>query len=95
MREESHNVSAVAHYYTLPDTPYDLWLPDDGTRVEVVGGEMVVSPPRTAQAVLYSDPDPSSGAYLHFASWKFGETIRLPDPFGIEIVTDGWGPWDG
>jgi hypothetical protein len=54
VRGESHNVSAVAHYYTLPDTPYNLWLrdelaeqlhlPNDGTRVEVVGGEMVVSP---------------------------------------------------
>jgi hypothetical protein len=54
VREESQNVSAVAHYYTLPDTPYRLWvrgeladflhLPDDGTRVEVIGGEIVVSP---------------------------------------------------
>jgi hypothetical protein len=224
VRGESHNVSAVAHYYTLPDTPHNLWLrdeladhlhlPDDGTRVEVVGGEMVVSPgptydhhlivqdvqealivakrtypgfrwrcvhtmdlnlseirdgyipdlivldadasdkareaqarhllpdqvgmvlevtsrsnaaddrqpalrrstgtkwngyarvglpyyllvdraPRSAQTVLYSDPDPASGAYLHFESWKFGETIRLPEPFGIEIVTDAWRPWDG
>jgi Putative restriction endonuclease len=24
--------------------------------------------PRTAQSVLYSDPDPASGAYLHFES---------------------------
>jgi hypothetical protein len=46
-------VSAVAHL-TLPDTPYAMWvrgeladylrLPEDGTRVEVVGGEIVVSP---------------------------------------------------
>jgi Putative restriction endonuclease len=224
VRGESHNVSAVAHYYTLPDTPYNLWLrdelaeqlrlPNDGTRVEVVGGEMVVSPrptydhnlivqdvqralfaaemadpgfrwrcvhtmdlnlseirdgyipdlivldvdtsdkareaqarhllpdqvrmvlevtsrsnaaddrqpalsrstgtkwngyarvglpyyllvdraPRSAQTVLYSDPDPASGGYLHFESWKFGETVRLPEPFGFEIVTDAWRPWDG
>lgn len=224
MRGESHNVSAVAHYYTLPDTPYNLWLrdelaeqlrlPNDGTRVEVVGGEMVVSPgptydhnlivqdvqealivakrtdpgfrwrcvhtmdlnlseirdgyipdlivldvdtsdkareaqarhllpdqvamvlevtsrsnaaddrqpalrrsagtkwngyaqvglpyyllvdraPRSAQTILYSDPDPASGVYLHFESWKFGETIRLPEPLGLEIVTDAWRPWDG
>lgn len=215
-------MSAVAHYHTLPDTPYNLWLhdeladhlhlPNDGTRVEVVGGEMVVSPgptydhnlivqdvqralfaaemaeplfrwrcvhtmdlnlseirdgyipdlivldvetsnkardaharhllpdqvgmvvevtsesnaaddrqpslrrltgtkwngyaqvevpyyllvdraPRSAQAVLYSDPDPASGAYLHFESWKFGETIRLPQPLGFEITTDEWRPW--
>jgi hypothetical protein len=57
--------------------------------------EVIDRAPRTTQAVLYSDPDPGSGAYLHFESWKFGETIRLPDPFGFEIATDGWGPWDG
>jgi hypothetical protein len=51
--------------------------------------------PLSAQAVLYSDPDPSSGAYLHFESWKFGEAIRLPEPFGIEIGTDRWASWDG
>ncbi|MFG2085794.1 Uma2 family endonuclease [Spirillospora sp. NPDC048824] len=45
---------AVAKYYTLSDTPYALWvrgeladelhLPNDGSRVEVIGGEIVVSP---------------------------------------------------
>ncbi|GAA0328336.1 Uma2 family endonuclease [Actinoallomurus spadix] len=223
MREESRNVSAVAHYYTLPDTPYDLWvrgeladflhLPDDGTRVEVIGGEIVVSPgptvghngivqdiadslveariadptfpwrciqvtdlnlsdirdgyipdlivldvdvqdearksdarhllpgqvslvvevtsrsnaacdrrpgprrgaatkwsgyaqtgipnyilvdrdPRAAQTLFFSHPDRSSGTYRHLLSWEFGETIRLPDPFGFEIKTDKWEPWD-
>jgi Uma2 family endonuclease len=49
--------------------------------------------PRSRQIVLYSDPDPSSGAYLHFASWKFGETIRLPKPFGFDVPTDEWVPW--
>ncbi|MFD0685272.1 Uma2 family endonuclease [Actinomadura fibrosa] len=49
------SVVAVAHHYhLLPDTPYALWvrgelaeqldLPNDGTRVEVVGGEIAVSP---------------------------------------------------
>jgi hypothetical protein len=47
------SIAAVAHY-VLPDTPYAMWvrgeladylhLPEDGTRVEVVGGEIVVSP---------------------------------------------------
>ncbi|MDH2391794.1 Uma2 family endonuclease [Streptomyces sp. HNM0663] len=47
------SVEAVFHY-TLPDTPYAMWvrdelhaylrLPEDGTRVEVVGGEIIVSP---------------------------------------------------
>jgi Uma2 family endonuclease len=222
VREESLNVNAVAHYHTLPDTPHNLWLrdeladylhlPDDGTRVEIVGGEMVVSPgptydhnlivqdvqralfaaemadpgfrwrcvhtmdlnlseihdgyipdlivldveaseqaraaqvkhllpeqvklvvevtsrsnasddrqpalrrttgtkwngyaqvglpyyllvdraPRSAQSILFSDPDRDSGTYLHFESWKFGETIRLPEPFRFEVATDGWVPW--
>lgn len=47
------SVDAIAHY-VLPDSPYTMWvrdelagylhLPKDGTRVEVVGGEIVVSP---------------------------------------------------
>jgi hypothetical protein len=46
-------VAAVAHFM-LPDSPYAMWvrdelagylhLPKDGTRVEVIGGEIVVSP---------------------------------------------------
>lgn len=224
MREESRNVSAVAHYYTLPDTPYDLWvrgelagflhLPDDGTRVEVIGGEIVVSPgptldhnlivsdigdrfaevratdanfpwrcvqttdlnlvrvgdgyvpdllvirsevasdarrtraryllphqvdlvvevtsrwnaandrepahlravptkwrgyastgiphyllvdrdPRTPQIKLYTDPDIHGGTYGTATTWKFGETVELPQPFGLRIPTDEWEPWDG
>jgi Uma2 family endonuclease len=51
--------------------------------------------PRSAQAVLYSDPDPGSGTYLHFEAWKFGEAIRLPGPFNVEIRTDRWTSWDG
>jgi Uma2 family endonuclease len=223
VREESHNVSAVAHYYTLPDTPYDLWvrgelagflhLPDDGTRVEVIGGEIVVSPgptlahhlivsdisdrfaevraaeagftwrcvqttdlnlvrlgdgyvpgllvidadvarearqtgarhllptqvdlavevtspsnaandrepgrlgrrptkwggyastgipyyllvdrdPRLPRTTLYADPDVHAGTYEALTTWKFGETIELPEPFGLRIPTDEWEPWD-
>jgi Uma2 family endonuclease len=57
VREESPDVSVAAvahHHYKLPDTPYNLWvrdeladhlhLPADGARVEVIGGEIVVSP---------------------------------------------------
>src|SRR5918999_2362962 len=56
VKEESPtvSVSAVAHFHSLPDTPYAMWvreeladslpLPQDGTRVEVIGGEIVVSP---------------------------------------------------
>jgi hypothetical protein len=47
------SIEAIAHY-VLPDSPYAMWvrdelagylhLPKDGTRVEVIGGEIVVSP---------------------------------------------------
>lgn len=220
VREESPivSVAAVAHF-TLPDTPYAMWvreeladflhLPNDGTRVEVVGGEIVVSPgpsvdhnvivedvheaftaarltrngypwrcmqatdldlveledgyipdlavvdakmlaaaskakaadlvpdevglvvevtspsnassdrqptlrrsestkwngyaqvgipyyllidrdPRRAQVILYSQPDRDSAAYEHLRTWEFGETVRLPEPFDVEIPTNEW-----
>lgn len=48
------SIAAPARFHTLPDTAYNLWvrgeladylhLPNDGTRVEVIGGEIVVSP---------------------------------------------------
>jgi Uma2 family endonuclease len=218
------SVAAVAHYYyALPDTPYAMWvrgeladhlrLPDDGTRVEVVGGEIVVSPgptldhnlivgdvqdrfaeargddsgfpwrcvqttdlnlvpvgdgyvpdllviatsvakevrrtrarhllpdqvslvvevtsrsnaandrepnllrpvftkwrgyavagvdhyllinrdPRSQQSTLYTDPDPEAGRYESLTTWKFGETIGLPAPFGVDIPTSDWEPWE-
>lgn len=69
VREESPNVStaAVAHHtHILPDSAYNLWLrdelrdelrlPNDGTRVEIIGGEIVVSPgPDIAHNVIVQD----------------------------------------
>ncbi|NYD45875.1 hypothetical protein BJY14_001858 [Actinomadura luteofluorescens] len=26
-------------------------------------------------------------------SWEFGEAVKLPEPFGLEITTDEWEPW--
>jgi hypothetical protein len=49
--------------------------------------------PKVAQSTLYSIPSQSAAAYLHEESWGFGETIRLPDPFGVEIATTDWRPW--
>lgn len=218
MREESPTVSAVAHYHTLPDSPYTLWergeladflhLPDDGTRSEVIGGEIVVSPgptldhnlivseihrafdradpfqwipvqstdlnlvrigdgyipdlivirhevaaeakrahsryllpaqvelvvevtspsnatndrepvplrpvaskwsgyaatgipcyllvdrdPRIAHTRLYTVPDVHAGTYGVSTIWEFGKTIRLPEPFNLDIPTGGWESW--
>ncbi|MCP9950491.1 hypothetical protein [Actinomadura madurae] len=124
-------VAAVVHY-TLSDTPYALWvrgdlagelhLPNDGSRVEVIGGEIVVSPAlvfrhnRVARDIGHAmsvatttDPDfrwefvqtnelnlvpvQEAGTYEPLHTWKFGETIRLPEPLGFEIDTERWKPW--
>jgi Uma2 family endonuclease len=216
------SVAAVAHF-TLPDSPYAMWvrdelagylhLPKDGTRVEVVGGEIVVSPgpsvdhngmvrdierglfaaeltdpafvwrsvqttdlnmfeigdgyipdlivmqaevlaeareakakhllsyqvelvvevtsrsnaasdrqpdrkrkvgtkwsgyahagipyyllvdrdPKTCATALYANPDTRAGTYVELQTWAFGESIRLPRPFGFEISTEQWDHWD-
>jgi hypothetical protein len=47
------------------------------------------------RSTLYTDPDVETGRYQTLTIWKFGETIRLPEPFGVEIPTDEWDPWDG
>jgi Uma2 family endonuclease len=223
VREESPTVSAVAHYSTLPDSPYILWergelarylhLPDDGSRCEVIGGEISVSPgptlnhnlivseihrafnraevadpsfrwipvqstdlnlvrigdgyipdlllmthevaaevrqaharylephqvelvvevtsrsnaandreptplrpgaskwsgyartaipfyllvdrsPRIARTTLYTEPDIHAGTYKALSTWEFGETIKLPEPFAVEIPTGDWEPWE-
>ncbi|RAY15897.1 hypothetical protein DPM19_09075 [Actinomadura craniellae] len=50
--------------------------------------------PKVARTTLFSIPDQGAGAYLHEESWEFGELVRLPDPFGIEIDTTRWRTWD-
>ncbi|MBT2208430.1 Uma2 family endonuclease [Actinomadura sp. NEAU-AAG7] len=49
--------------------------------------------PKIARSVLFSIPDQGSAAYLHEDSWDFGETIRLPEPFDVDIDTAEWKPW--
>lgn len=225
--EESPKVSILAtshHHHELPDTPYNLWmrdeladfldLPHDGTRVEIIGGEIIVSPgpdmahnyivqdvadafaiartrdmsfpwrciatqdlnlseihdgyipdlcvlekstadetrraqlkkalpthlelvlevtspsnaaddrrpgrrrtvatkwngyarvgipyyllvdrdPKAARTTLFTDPDKATGEYREAAIWEFGDTVKLPEPFGVEIPTDEWEPWQG
>jgi Uma2 family endonuclease len=69
VREESRPVTVTAvshHHHTLSDTPYNLWLrgeladelglPHDGTRVEIIAGEIVVSPgPTVGHNVIVQD----------------------------------------
>lgn len=91
----------------------ELGIRDDGrTRVEIIGGEIVVSLLPTVDhggmvsdiqrmfyrakftTTLYSDPETEAGAYRESQVWRFGETINLPEPFSVEIPTDGWEAWD-
>lgn len=51
--------------------------------------------PKVVKATLYSDPDRGTGRYRACASWPFGEPIRLPDPFSLDIPTANWQPWSG
>jgi hypothetical protein len=62
-------------------------------RAEIPCYLLVDLDPAVSRITLYSIPDQASGAYLHEESWSLGETITLPDPFGIEIPTDRWKPW--
>ncbi|WP_141577423.1 Uma2 family endonuclease [Actinomadura sp. WMMA1423] len=49
--------------------------------------------PREARTTLFSSPDTASGDYVEAVSWEFGEAVKLPEPFGLEIPTDEWEPW--
>lgn len=44
--------------------------------------------PRKGTWALHTNPD--NGAYRDVLPGKFGESVLLPAPFGIEIVTDGF-----
>jgi Uma2 family endonuclease len=49
--------------------------------------------PKIATSTLYINPNRESGSYQESMAWKFGETITLPEPFGVSIRTDEWTPW--
>lgn len=50
--------------------------------------------PNTALATLFTTPDLPDGEYRACRHWAFGETIVLPEPFGVEIPTSDWRPWE-
>jgi hypothetical protein len=50
--------------------------------------------PDKPMVTLFSDPNPARGIFQTEQRWEFGETVVLPEPFGIEIPTEGWQPWD-
>ena len=49
--------------------------------------------PNKTIVTLFTEPNPARGIYLGTQSWKFGESVILPEPFGVEIATDAWAPW--
>jgi Uma2 family endonuclease len=63
-------------------------------RAEIPYYFLIDRDPKHARVTLYSIPDQATGAYLHEESWEFGETIKLPEQFGIEIATGHWQAWD-
>ncbi|MBP0450020.1 Uma2 family endonuclease [Kitasatospora sp. RG8] len=94
-------VEAVGHW-TLPDSAYAMWvrgeldeylrIPDDGTRVEVVGGEFVVSPaPVYAHGGILSDIQEAvlraKIADAEFA-WRGVQTVNLD----LVEIGDGYVP---
>lgn len=49
--------------------------------------------PKEARTTLFSRPHTMVGEYQEAVSWAFGEAVKLPEPFGLEIPTDEWEPW--
>jgi hypothetical protein len=50
--------------------------------------------PRAAKVALYAMPDRRSGVYREIQSWHFGEIVQIGAPFGFDISTDQWMPWE-
>jgi Uma2 family endonuclease len=50
--------------------------------------------PKVCGTTLYANPDMRAGTYAELQARGFGETIRLPHPFGFEISTEHWDHWD-
>ncbi|MDL4771971.1 MULTISPECIES: Uma2 family endonuclease [Thermomonosporaceae] len=62
-------------------------------RAEVPYYLLIDRDPKSPGTTLYSIPDQGTGAYLHKETWEFGETVHLPEPFGLDIETGAWTSW--
>ncbi|MGY0464273.1 Uma2 family endonuclease [Kitasatospora sp. cg17-2] len=49
--------------------------------------------PRQSGITLFGEPNRAEAAYRTLGEWKFGEAVRLPGPFDVEIDTGAWKPW--
>ncbi|MFJ9842307.1 Uma2 family endonuclease [Kitasatospora sp. NPDC101155] len=50
--------------------------------------------PRQPGVTLFGEPNKAEGTYEVLGEWKFGETVRLPEPFDVEISAEKWKSWD-
>ncbi|MEV7188523.1 Uma2 family endonuclease [Kitasatospora sp. NPDC093102] len=50
--------------------------------------------PQQPGVTLFGEPNRAEGTYEVLEEWKFGETIRLPEPFDVEVATDKWKSWE-
>lgn len=88
---------------TSPSTVYDDRLPgrkrfrptkwNGYARVGIPHYLLVDRDPQAARTTLFTEPDTATGEYREAVSRAFGEAVKLPDPFGLEIPTDEWEPW--
>ncbi|WP_242901580.1 Uma2 family endonuclease [Actinomadura terrae] len=74
-----------------PDADATKW--NGYARVGIPHYLLVDRDPGVARTTLFSGPDRAAGEYRESLSWAFGEVVRLPEPFGLEISTDEWEPW--
>ncbi|MFE6750291.1 Uma2 family endonuclease [Kitasatospora purpeofusca] len=49
--------------------------------------------PQQSGVTLFGEPNKAEAAYRTLGEWKFGEAVRLPGPFDVEIDTGAWRPW--
>ncbi|MFF2951898.1 Uma2 family endonuclease [Kitasatospora sp. NPDC057965] len=49
--------------------------------------------PRQPGVTLFGDPNKAEATYQVMGEWKFGDAVRLPEPFDAEIRTDAWRSW--
>lgn len=95
------SVDAIAHHM-LPASPYDLWvrgdladclhIPDDGTRVEVVWGEIVLSPaPNLSHNKIIRDVERGQfAAELADASYRW-RSVQTTD-LNLVHIANGYVP---
>lgn len=86
---------STASYDRMPGDESERWTKWKGYAHEGVEFYLLVDrAPDKRCVTLYSEPDLPDGVYDSAKAWEFGETIVLPEPFGVEIPTEGWLPWE-